>query len=1049
MKSTRVVFCLCAAVALLLLDGHVLRAQDSAILTVTVMDPSAAMVPGALLMLRDLQRGGVKQATTQADGHATLDWLAPGEYSLEVIKAGFTRYQIEKLILNVRDRQMLRVELKVSAAAETTVEVSDRVAGASSDAAQGVSLDHEYIQNLPANGRNAESLILMTPGVTSAAGGRGGGGFNANGLRSNTNYYTLDGVSMNQPVGGGAPGGGGRGGPGAGGPPPGGAAGSSTEMISIDAMQELKVQTSSFAPEFGRTPGAQVVMTSRGGSNDFHGSLFFYWRNDAYDANDWFANAGGYPKGRESQNRPGGVFGGPFIKNKTFFFLSYERLRLLSPYSVVATVPDLASRQAASASLRPFLNAFPLPNGANLSSDGAEYRAILSNPSSSNSSSARIDHILSATTDLFARYSLSPSSSDRRGSDLISPNVVTTQSSRASTGTFGITHLFAGGAIDDLKVNYSRSSSAGRSTMDNFGGAIPLSDSQVFPKGMTADNGTFSLNILGFAGYSFGGSTSGSQTQINVVDSLTRLTGRHHLKMGLDYRLVRQISRSRSYSESVSFNGMTGNDYSFLTGKALNALVSSSVPATYPEYTNFSLYGQDTWRATDRTTVTYGLRWDVNPAPTSWSGPRPFALASSSIAGVTGNEPIYPTRWLDVAPRFGVAYLSDDKPGREMTFRAGIGIFYDMGYGVVAGAFNGAPYSSVNTMSQVNFPLTTANLAAPVLPPTRPYGQVTTADASLKSPTVIQFNGTWEKYIGPGQMVSVGLVGTRGRKLMRTENQPSFSDAYTVLMLATNGASSSYNALQVQFRKRVSANFQTQLSYTWSHSVDSSSNDAGFGGGFASLFGGGERGSSDYDIRHNVSFSGSWRLPAPRNGIAFSPLRNWYVDFVLSAHTGLPFDIQGVSSSTSSSSSSSSTTTTGLFANVRPSWNGKAIWISDPHVPGGRRLNPAAFEIPDGYAQGNLGRNALRGFSFGQLDLSLRRVIRIGERMQMNLAAQGYNVLNHPNFANPSPMEGGNMASPNFGIVTRMMNQSFGGGVNSLYRSGGARSMELSLRFQF
>jgi len=529
-----------------------------------------------------------------------------------------------------------------------------------------------------------------------------------------------------------------------------------------------------------------------------------------------------------------------------------------------------------------------------------------------------------------------------------------------------------------------------------------------------------------------------------VVDGLSRVAGKHHLKTGLDYRRVRQISERRSYGESISFNGITSNDYSFLTGAALNAIISSSVPATYPQYTNFSLYGQDTWRATDRTTITYGLRWDVNPAPNAWKGAQPFALASSNIAGVTQNEPIYPTRWFDVAPRFGVAYLSDDKPGREMTLRAGIGVFYDMGYGVVGGAFNGAPYSNVNTMSEVKFPLTAGNLTAPVLPPTRPYGQITTADASLSSPKVIQFNGTWEKYFGPGQMLSVGLVGTRGRKLMRTENQPSFSDAYTVLMLATNGASSDYNALQIQFRKRISATFQTQFSYTWSHSIDSSSNDAGFGGGFASLFGG-ARSSSDYDIRHNASFSGSWRLPAPHNGVLFSPLRNWYVDFVASARSGLPFDLQGVSTSTSSTS----TSTNGLFANVRPSYNGKAIWISDSHVPGGRRLNPAAFYISDGYQQGNLGRNTLRGFSFGQLDLSLRRVIPISERWQMSVAAQGYNVLNHPNFANPSPMEGANMASPNFGIVTRMMNQGLGGGVNSLYRSGGARSMELSLRLGF
>ena len=113
----------------------------------------------------------------------------------------------------------------------------------------------------------------------------------------------------------------------------------------------------------------------------------------------------------------------------------------------------------------------------------------------------------------------------------------------------------------------------------------------------------------------------------------------------------------------MSFNGITGNDYSFLTGTALNAMISANTGATYPSYTNFSAYAQDTFRATDRTTLTYGLRWDVNPAPTSWKGQRPFALSSSTIAGVTQNEPIYPTRWFDVAPRFGVAYLSDDTAG--------------------------------------------------------------------------------------------------------------------------------------------------------------------------------------------------------------------------------------------------------------------------------------------------------------------------------------------------------------------------------------------------
>ena len=449
----------------------------------------------------------------------------PGSTSWRSRRQASRSTRIDPLILNVRDRQILRVELKVSAAAGTSVEVSAHAEALSSDAAQGVTLDQQYIQNLPANGRNAESLILMTPGITTAAGGKGGGGFNANGLRSNTNYFTLDGVSMNQSMGGGGGPGGGRGGPMGGGSPGGGAPGGSTEMISIDAMQEMRVQTSSFAPEFGRSPGAQVAISSRGGTNQLHGSVFYYTRSDKFDANDWFANAGGYPRGREHQSRPGGVLGGPLRKNRTFFFVSFEKASLTAPYTVVATVPDMASRQSAPAALRPYLNAYPIPNGANLSNNGAEYRAVVSNPSNNSSASVRLDHAINSRTNLFGRFSVAPSNSDRRGSDAISPNVVTSSSSRSYTATVGASRLLKGGAINDLKLNYSKSNFGSSAYADNYGGAVPLSSSLVFPTGVSTANGTYNFSIMGFAGYSLGSDNAGNQKQINVVDSCLQSFG--------------------------------------------------------------------------------------------------------------------------------------------------------------------------------------------------------------------------------------------------------------------------------------------------------------------------------------------------------------------------------------------------------------------------------------------------------------------------------------------------------------------------------------------
>jgi hypothetical protein len=1048
------------------LGGFAAFAQDSATLTVTVFDPSAAIVPGAKVTLTDLGTGTATQLDTRDRGFAVFDFLPPGDYSLTAEKQGFERYRVDQLSLKVRDRQTFRVELRV-AAPGASVEVTAKAQTLSSEAAEGVQLGQNYIQDLPDSGRNAESLIMMAPGIVPAVDGTGG--FDANGLRSTMNYYTLDGVSLNQsPSGGvtpfGGTGGGGGFGRGFGGG--GGAAGlagtnASTNLISIDSMQEMKVQTSSFAPEFGRSPGAQVVMTSRSGTNNIHGTLYDYIRDGKFDANDWFANAGGYGKGSEHQERPGGVLGGPIVKDKTFFFIAFEKLTLTSPESLIADVPDLASRASARTNLLPYLNAFPIPNSVELGDGGAVFNAVTSNPSDSSSGSIRLDHILNATTTLFARYSLTTSNSDQRGTQFSTPNIVTDQSSRAQLATVGVTHVFSNSALNDLRLNYSTATLKGSSTIDNYGGAIPLTDSEIFPVGVTTVNGAFSLNVLGFAGYSFGGHSDSVQQQANLVDTLSKVYGRHNVKAGVDVREILQTTYRNPYSANVSFNGVSltttsgaANPYSLLTGDALNVQVTSSTTEVYPTYRNFSLYFQDTFRMTERTTLTYGARWDVNPSPTAREGPQPFAISGDLIAGVTQNQPIYPTQWHNVAPRVGIAYLSDDAPGREMTLRAGFGMFYDVGYGVVNQAFFGAPYADVRTASEIGFPLAPGDLAPPILPPTRPYGQIFTGDPGLLAPRIYQWNGTWEKNFGVGQTLDVSIVGSRGNNLMRTTTTASYTTAYDILQEVTNGAVSRYNGLQVQFRKRLSSTLQAQFSYTWSHSIDSASSDAAFGGGFATLFGG-ETGDSDYDIRHSVSFSGSWRLPAPHEGLMYAPLRNWYLDFVAAAHTGLPFDLSAVSESTSAATGCNTTTITngssnnGLFAYVRPSIVGTPIWIGDPTVPGGRRLNSAVFIIPCGYTQGNMGRNELRGFGFAQLDLGLRRVFPITERYKFSIAVEGFNVLNHPNFANPSSLEGANLASPDFGVVTQMLNQSYGGGVNALYRSGGPRSMELALRLQF
>jgi hypothetical protein len=753
-------------------------------------------------------------------------------------------------------------------------------------------------------------------------------------------------------------------------------------------------------------------------------------------------------------NRFGATLGGPVRRDTTFFFLTYDGARQRDGTTTVTSVPSLATRAAAKAALKPYVNAFPLPNGVELENGAAQFVLNTTSPSTSDAGSFRLDHKLPWKTNMFFRYTYNRGDGSGRMGEFSSPNVSSERGNRGASYTASAATALSADTLNDLRVNYTTAVTTSSSWMDDYGGAVPLATSLMFPAGFSGANASFSLNAMGVAGYSVSGPSKNRQAQLNLVDSLTKSTGAHQLKMGVDFRRSTPTRYNLPYSLGVSFNGLpAATPNSLLSGTALTAVVSSALPEVYPSYINFSFYAQDMLKATDRTTLTYGLRWDVNPAPGVRKGPRPLALSGLEICQVTQNEAIYATRWSDIAPRFGLAYQIDTTPGKELMFRLGTGVFYDVGYGSTTDAFAGAPYVAVRTLTQPNFPLSYLQTAAPALPPTRPFGQVSAADRWLKSPLVYQWNMTLERWFGQNQSLSLGYINTRSRRLLRVSNsggmrsQTSEEDdtsttadyAYEVLRETTNGASGDYHGFQAQFRRMMTRNFQMQLSYTWGHSIDTASSDMGFGAGFATLFGD-ERGDSDYDIRHNLSLSGSWAIPSPKPLLLRQLFGNWRTEWILNARTALPFEVRGISGTTSGAGKTDSNTV-GMFAAVRPSLTGKDIWIKDANAPGGRRLNPEAFTVPKDYSQGNLGRNVLRGFSYVNLDLSIHRQIDLGETRRLHVMLQAFNAPNHPNFANPSTMENASTSSSNFGVATRTAMSGTGG--------SGARTLQLGLRLEF
>ena len=362
-----------------------------------VSDPSSAAVVGAeVVAVNDVTR--MQYPTkTNSEGIYVLANLPPGPYRVQVAKIGFKTLIKPDIVLNVQDSLSINFTLLVGAFHEiVTIQGGAPLVNTESAAVSTV-VDQTYIKNMPLNGRSFQDLILLTPGVatqTPQAAGAASffgigqtGEFSVNGQRPESNYYTVDGVSANV---GAAAGGSMTQAAGASGSLPGATAlGTTQALVSVDDLQEFRVQSSSYSAEYGRNPGGQFAFETKSGTNQWHGTAYDYLRNGVFDANDWFNDYFGTPEPVIRQNDFGGTFGGPLripglykTTNKSFFFISYEGLRLTSAQSASITyVPDTSLRASAATALQPVLNAFPISNGPDDTANGiAQFIGSWSNP---------------------------------------------------------------------------------------------------------------------------------------------------------------------------------------------------------------------------------------------------------------------------------------------------------------------------------------------------------------------------------------------------------------------------------------------------------------------------------------------------------------------------------------------------------------------------------------------------------------------------------------------------------------------------------------------
>ncbi len=997
-----------AALCLLAVSGAVPAvAQGLSTLYGRISDISEGGISDASISVVNEDTGSRRLTHSDLDGTYSIGSLAAGVYTVTVRKEGFHPFIRFGVRLDGSAGTRVDFGLVVGSMLESitvhgTAPTLDR-----DDASTGSLFEHEEISRLPLNGSGLLSLLEMVPGTNVTPATRGEAGqFTTNGQRPNTNYFTVDGVSANNGItAGGLPA------QSTGGTLPAlSAFGSMDSLISLDAVQEVRAQTSTTVAEFGRLPGASIALNSQAGGNGFHGSTVERFRHELFGANDWFANQAGLSRLPLRLNAVAQTFGGPLKRNRTFFFLSFEHMALNQPFVWTQAVPNLAIRTTFEPWGQAAANLLPAPNGAALGANVGVWTGHSNQPASLNTGGARIDQAITSRITLFGRYNDSPSS-NQFGSLQVNRLDLHSQSL-----TLGLNARPTPNLTTDLRINESQS----------------VADSLWMPEcGLQALTTQFlnltkscdylvRLTINGIGQLESGREGNRRQRQFQTVDAATWRHNNHTFGLGVDYRRITALRRDVSGTLAVIADQVTDLASSRNVWSGTENAVSSEA-----QVQELSLWLQDTWQATKRLTLAAGMRWEFSPAPIPKTPVFVYDPQAQQLDTVTG-APLWHTSYRDFAPRFGLAWrITGD--GRTV-LRAGGGLYYDSSMSIATDILNGGPLNITHFTSLSHAPFS-SQLSYGFMP-------------GLALPEVAQWNVSLERGLGQSNTLSIGYVGTSGRGLLRRELGGPADSTTSYTALTNDNGRSDYDGLQVQYQRRLQGGVEAQVSYTWSHSLDNDSSDSFLmwagPGSPASL----DRASSDFDLRHSFTGSLTYQLPRTwRLRSASRILGGWQTAGIVRVRSGFPITIQ-------QSEDYNGISLTDAF---RPNLVfGQPLWFGDPNSPGHRRLNPFAFATTPAGQQGNLGRNAIAGYGMWQTDLSLAREFRVADRASVQIRLEAFNALNHPNFADPVKF----MDSPLFGQSASMLNMELGtgspgSGLSPILQSGGARAFQFSLRFHF
>jgi Carboxypeptidase regulatory-like domain/TonB-dependent Receptor Plug Domain len=1014
-------------------------------MTGMITDQSGAAVSGATVAAINQDTGISRTAVTDQSGRCRLFSLPIGHYEVRVMKDGFAEAIRDGIRLALGQEASVDLVLRVGKITEKVTVTEDApVVNLTTQDISGL-VGERQIKDLPLNGRSYDLLMTLNPGIVNftweKTGGIGvsnsttGNNFSVSGNRPQQNLFLLNGVEFTGAAENNMQ--------------PGGV---SQELLGVDAVQEFNVLRDSYGAEYGKRPGGQVTILSQSGTNQLHGSVYEFLRNNALDASNYFDHGPAPPFHR---NQFGVSLGGPIQTDKTFLFGNYEALRQRLHQTSAAFVPDAASRAAAIPSVQPLLNLWPIaPVGA---PDFNGIAQVFSSPLQTireDFGTARLDHIFSDHDSLAAVYTiddgddLTATTADPYSSDALTL--------REQVFSLDETHAFSPTTLNVARVGFSRAGYffTGLPTAGTPAASVP-GFLVGHPVGAVVVGGSAASNpqaAIGLAGSNNGSNLRIARNLFTFEDRVTMTRGRHQFTFGAWFQPF-QSNETIALSQygQLTFSSVQN----FLQGSASSVLWDPR-----PTEMNWrSLFGawyvEDVMRIAPQLTLSLGFRDEFT---TGWNEAHGRAADYTFPNGVISSQPHIGNSLFTVnnakflpQPRIGLAWspLTD-----KTVFRAGFGMYNDLQDALGYRTDQNAPFNPVYSLGNATTPFLVSSLpinpAAP--PPTGAKLVPGGVQPDMKTPTLISWSLRVEQEISPNTSLTVGYVGSHGyHELIGIDanepfpvicpaspcparypstfpgalaNAPIPAGTFYIPFVAPSTPRanrtlantwtwfsrgiSNYNALQVDLNRRFSRGLSLRGVYTWSKALDdgdslnatAAPNAPGLASNPFDLHA--DYGLATYDVRHIGVISALYTLPFGKGqalansleGWSNALVSGWSLNSIVTIQSGFPFTPQ-----LSYNPSNNGDTRNPVRPFVNPAFTGPVI-LGKPS----QWFNPNAFLAPPANSgfYGNLGRDTLIGPGLATWDFSAFETTNLSERLALQFRAEFFNLLNRANFNTPN-----------------------------------------------